>query len=118
MKSKDRTAMLVMLALLPLVLVALCYSRLPGQVSLPWSGQETGGKAGLWLWAALGPLLALLSGLVWGKLRRPFETAALVLLYVLPSFMGMDGILWAMVAAEVLTIAGALPYTLHMRKAG
>lgn len=54
MKPKDRTAMLAMLALLPLVLVALCYSRLPGQVSLPWSGQETGGKAGLWLWAALG----------------------------------------------------------------
>ena len=43
---------------------------------------------------------------------------SLVLLYVLPAFMGMDGILWAMVAAEVLTIAGTLPYTLHMRKAG
>ena len=83
MKSKDRTAMLVMLALLPLVLVALCYSRLPDQVSLPWSGQETGGKAGLWLWAALGPLLALLTRVVRGRLRRPLETAALVLLLLL-----------------------------------
>ena len=41
---------------------------------------------------------------------------SLILLYILPLFMGMDGILWAMVAAEVVTIIGALPYTLSMKK--
>lgn len=113
MKSKDRTAMLVMLALLPLVLVALCYSRLPDQVSLPWSGQETGGKAGLWLWAALGPLLALLTRVVRGRLRRPLETAALVLLYVLTAATGAllmnilehDPLTWARL---VLSLFGLL----------
>lgn len=39
-----------------------------------------------------------------------------LLLYVLPLFSGMDGILWAMVLAEVLTSAFALPYTLQARK--
>ncbi len=39
-----------------------------------------------------------------------------LLLYVLPLFSGMDGILWAMVLAEVLTAAFALPYTLQARK--
>ena len=64
------------------------------------------------LQSVLAPVPALVFSLSRGVV------ISLVLLYVLPSFMGMDGILWAMVAAEVLTIAGALPYTLHMRKAG
>ena len=64
------------------------------------------------LQSVLAPVPALVFSLSRGVV------ISLVLLYVLPAFMGMDGILWAMVAAEVLTIAGALPYTLHMRKAG
>ncbi len=64
------------------------------------------------LQSVLAPVPALVFSLSRGVV------ISLVLLYVLPAFMGMDGILWAMVAAEVLTIAGALPYTLNMRKAG
>ena len=64
------------------------------------------------LQSVLAPVPALVFSLSRGVV------ISLVLLYVLPAFMGMDGILWAMVAAEVLTIAGALPYTLHMREAG
>ena len=39
-----------------------------------------------------------------------------LLLYLLPLFLGMDGILWAMVAAEVATALIAIPYTLMIRK--
>lgn len=83
MKSGDNRIILWTLALLPLVLVALCYDRLPGQVSLPWSGPGTGGKAVLWLLAVLGPALALLPRLGRGALRRRLETAVLILLFVL-----------------------------------
>lgn len=83
MKSGDNRVILWTLALLPLVLVALCYDRLPGQVSLPWSGQGMGGRVGLWLLAVPGPVLALLPLLGRGTLRRRLETAALVLLFVL-----------------------------------
>ena len=83
MKREAGRIPLWVLALLPLVLVALCYDRLPGQVSLPWSGPGTGGKAGLWLLAVLGPALALPPRLGLGKLRRRLETAALILLFVL-----------------------------------
>ena len=41
---------------------------------------------------------------------------SLILLYILPLFMGMDGILWAMVLAEIITIIGALPYTLSLKR--
>ncbi len=41
---------------------------------------------------------------------------SLLLLYILPLFMGMDGILWAMVLAEIITLAAALPYTLGIRR--
>ena len=64
------------------------------------------------LQSVLAPVPALVFSLSRGVV------ISLILLYILPVFMGMDGILWAMVAAEVITIAGALPYTLRMRKAG
>ena len=41
---------------------------------------------------------------------------SLMLLYILPLFMGMDGILWAMVLAEIITIIGSLPYTLSLKR--
>ena len=40
-----------------------------------------------------------------------------LLLYILPIFFGMDGILWAMVTAEIATAMIAIPYTLMVRKA-
>ena len=39
-----------------------------------------------------------------------------LLLFILPLFMSMDGILWAMVLAEVITFIVAMPYTLYARK--
>ena len=38
-----------------------------------------------------------------------------LLLYILPVFTGMDGILWAMVLSEVVTAAIAIPYSLKAR---
>ena len=67
MKSGDNRIILWTLALLPLVLVALCYDRLPGQVSLPWSGPGTGGKAGLWLLAVLGRRWPCCPDWAWGS---------------------------------------------------
>ena len=83
MKRKAVRMPLWLLALLPLVLVALCYDRLPSQVPLPWSGEATGSKTQLWLLALLGPVLALLPRLGRGRLRSRLETAALVLLLLL-----------------------------------
>ncbi len=83
MKRKAVRMPLWLLALLPLVLVALCYDRLPSQVPLPWSGEATGSKTQLWLLALLGPVLALLPRLGRGKLRRYLEIAALILLLIL-----------------------------------
>ena len=83
MKRKAVRMPLWLLALLPLVLVALCYDRLPSQVPLPWSGEATGSKTQLWLLALLGPVLALLPRLGRGKLRRYLELAVLILLLIL-----------------------------------
>ena len=83
MKRKAVRMPLWLLALLPLVLVALCYDRLPSQVPLPWSGEATGSKTQLWLLALLGPVLALLPRLGRGRLRSRLETAALVFLLLL-----------------------------------
>ena len=83
MKRKAVRMPLWLLALLPLVLVALCYDRLPSQVPLPWSGEATGRKTQLGLLALLGPVLALLPRLGRGKLRRHLEIAALILLLIL-----------------------------------
>ena len=53
-----------LLALLPLVLVAVFYARLPDQVPMHWGfdGEidRYGSKNELWLMGALGPLFALL----------------------------------------------------------
>ena len=49
------------------------------------------------------------------SLSRGIVTS-MILLFILPLFMGMDGILWAMVFAELITIAGALPYTIAMKR--
>lgn len=62
------------LAFLPLVLIAVCYTRLPGQIFPAW-GAAAGSRNVLWLLAVLGPVLALLQG--------RFRSAALVLLWLL-----------------------------------
>ena len=64
MKSKASITAMWLLALVPLVLVAAFYSRLPDQVPMHWGfdGEinRYGSKNELWLMAALGPLFALL----------------------------------------------------------
>lgn len=64
MKNKWSIAAMWLLALLPLVLVAVFYARLPDEVPMHWGfdGEidRYGGKNELWLMAALGPLFALL----------------------------------------------------------
>ncbi len=91
------------LAIGPHIIIIYSLSFLPMSVNI---------NLVFFLQSVLAPVPALVFSLSRGVV------ISLVLLYVLPAFMGMDGILWAMVAAEVLTIAGALPYTLNMRKAG
>ena len=58
MKSRMSIAAMWLLALAPLVLVAVCYSRLPDQVPMHWGfdGEinRYGSKNELWLMAALG----------------------------------------------------------------
>ena len=64
MKRKGSILAMWLLALLPLVLVAVFYARLPDEVPMHWGfdGEidRYGGKNELWLMAALGPLFALL----------------------------------------------------------
>ena len=91
------------LAIGPHIIIIYSLSFLPMSVNI---------NLVFFLQSVLAPVPALVFSLSRGVV------ISLVLLYVLPAFMGMEGILWAMVAAEVLTIAGALPYTLNMRKAG
>ena len=62
------------------------------------------------LQSILAPVPALIFSLSRGVV------ISLILLYILPLFMGMDGILWAMVLAEIITIIGALPYTLSLKR--
>lgn len=78
MKRKAVRMPLWLLALLPLVLVAMYY-----HLSLRWGGGEAGVKTWLWLLAVPGPVLALLPRLGRGRLRSRLETAALVLLLLL-----------------------------------
>ena len=109
MKREAGRIPLWVLALLPLVLVALCNDRLPGQVPLPWSG-AAGSKAGLWLLAVPGPVLALLPRLGRGKLRICLEAAALVLLLVLngvtaaltANLLAHDRLSWARMCLSLL----------------
>ena len=64
MKNKWSIAAMWLLALLPFILVAAFYARLPDEVPMHWGfdGEidRYGGKNELWLMAALGPLFALL----------------------------------------------------------
>ena len=64
MKNKWSIAAMWLLALLPFILVAAFYARLPDQIPMHWGfdGEidRYGGKNELWLMAALGPLFALL----------------------------------------------------------
>lgn len=78
MKRRKYPLPLWLLALWPLVLVAMYY-----HLSLRWGSGETGVNAWLWLLAVPGPMLALLPRLGRGKLRRYLEIAALILLLIL-----------------------------------
>ena len=78
MKRRKYPLPLWLLALCPLVLVAMYY-----HLSLRWGSGETGVNAWLWLLAVPGPVLALLPRLGRGRLRSRLETAALVLLLLL-----------------------------------
>ena len=78
MKRRKYPLPLWLLALWPLVLVAMYY-----HLSLRWGGGEAGVKTWLWLLAVPGPVLALLPRLGRGRLRSRLETAALVLLLLL-----------------------------------
>lgn len=78
MKRRKYPLPLWLLALWPLVLVAMYY-----HLSLRWGRGETGVNAWLWLLAVPGPMLALLPRLGRGRLRSRLETAALVLLLLL-----------------------------------
>lgn len=63
MKTKTFNIVLVVLALLPLAVVAALYSHLPDQVPLRWGLDGVvsySGKATLWIFAGLSPLLAFL----------------------------------------------------------
>ena len=78
MKRRKYPLPLWLLALWPLVLVAMYY-----HLSLRWGGGEAGVKTWLWLLAVPGPVLALLPRLGRGRLRSRLETAALVFLLLL-----------------------------------
>ena len=64
MKSKKSIAVMWLLALAPLLLVAVFYARLPDRVPLHWGFDGAingyGSKNELWLLAAMGPGMALL----------------------------------------------------------
>ena len=78
MKRRKYPLPLWLLALWPLVLVAMYY-----HLSLRWGSGETGVNTWLWLLAVPGPVLALLPRLGRGRLRSRLETAALVFLLLL-----------------------------------
>ena len=102
MKTKWKIAAMWLLALLPLLLVAALYTRLPGQVPMHWGfdGEidRYGSKNELWLMAALGPLFALLFQFLprldpkkrsYERFQRYYEATALVLVAFLAVMMGV-----------------------------
>ena len=102
MKSKRSIAALWLLALLPLVLVAVCYTRLPDRVPMHWgidgAVNRYGGKNELWLMGALGPVLALLLQFLprldpkkrnYERFHTYYEAAALVIMAFLAVVMGV-----------------------------
>ena len=102
MKSKKRIAAMWLLALLPLVLVAVFYARLPDRVPMHWGfdGEidRYGSKNELWLIGALGPLFALLFQFLpqldpkkrnYEKFHTCYEAFALVLVAFITVMMGV-----------------------------
>ena len=102
MKSKKRIAAMWLLALLPLVLVAVFYARLPDRVPMHWGfdGEidRYGSKNELWLIGALGPLFALLFQFLprldpkkrnYERFHTYYEAFALVLVAFIAVMMGI-----------------------------
>ena len=102
MKRKGSILAMWLLALLPLVLVAVFYSRLPDQVPMHWGfdGEinRYGSKNELWLMGALGPLFALLFQFLprldpkkrnYEKFHTYYEAFALVLVAFIAVMMGV-----------------------------
>ena len=102
MKRKGSILTMWLLALLPLVLVAVFYSRLPDQVPMHWGfdGEinRYGSKNELWLIGALGPLFALLFQFLprldpkrrnYEKFQTYYEAFSLVLVAFTSVMMGV-----------------------------
>ena len=102
MKSRMSIAAMWVLALAPLVLVAVCYSRLPDQVPMHWgidgAVDRYGSKNELWAMGALGPVLALLFQFLprldpkrrsYEKFRKYYEATAVVIVAFLAVMMGI-----------------------------
>lgn len=102
MKRKGSILAMWLLALLPLVLVAVFYSRLPDQVPMHWGfdGEinRYGSKNELWLMGALGPLFALLFQFLprldpkrrnYEKFQTYYEAFSLVLVAFTSVMMGV-----------------------------
>ena len=102
MKRKGSILAMWLLALLPLVLVAVFYSRLPDQVPMHWGfdGEinRYGSKNELWLIGALGPLFALLFQFLprldpkrrnYEKFQTYYEAFSLVLVAFISVMMGV-----------------------------
>ena len=102
MKRKGSILAMWLLALLPLVLVAVFYSRLPDQVPMHWGfdGEinRYGSKNELWLIGALGPLFALLFQFLprldpkrrnYEKFQTYYEAFSLVLVAFTSVMMGV-----------------------------
>ena len=102
MKRKGSILAMWLLALLPLVLVAVFYSRLPDQVPMHWGfdGEinRYGSKNELWLTGALGPLFALLFQFLprldpkrrnYEKFQTYYEAFSLVLVAFTSVMMGV-----------------------------
>ena len=102
MKSKKCIAAMWLLALLPLLLMAVFYARLPDRVPMHWGfdGEidRYGSKNELWLIGALGPLFALLFQFLprldpkkrnYEKFHTCYEAFALVLVAFITVMMGV-----------------------------
>ena len=102
MKRKGSILAMWLLALLPLVLVAVFYARLPDEVPMHWGfdGEidRYGSKNELWLIGALGPLFALLFQFLprldpkkrnYERFHTYYEAFALVLVAFIAVMMGI-----------------------------
>ena len=102
MKTKWCIAAMWLLALLPLLLMAVVYARLPDQVPMHWgiNGEVNrwGSKSELWLVGALGPLFALLFQFLprldpkrrnYEKFQTYYEAFSLVLVAFIAVMMGV-----------------------------